>query len=279
MNILVTGVAGFIGYHLTNKLLSKNLTIHGIDSLSSYYDVDLKNSRLKNLKNRNFKFYHFNLKSKNKLFSFFNRNKIDLVIHLAAQAGVRYSISNPYTYISNNISSFLNILECCRQFNVKHLIYASSSSVYGNQYSVPYSESQKVDTPLNLYASTKKTNESMAYAYSSLYKIPTTGLRFFTVYGPYGRPDMALFKFVKNILNGLPIKVFNHGNMVRDFTYIDDIVEAIYKLIDKIPGEKKYNKIFKSDGLDLVPAKVFNLGNNNPVKLNYFISVIEKNLK
>ena len=276
--ILITGTAGFIGYHLTELLASNNFDIIGIDNLNSYYNVNLKKDRLKQLeKFNNFKFLKIDLVDKDALFELFKKEEFEYVIHLAAQAGVRYSIENPFAYIDSNITGFINILEACRNFPVKHLIYASSSSVYGANVKQPFSENDNVDHPVSLYAATKKSNELMAHTYSDLYKIPTTGLRFFTVYGPWGRPDMAYFSFTKNILEGKEIKVFNNGNLERDFTYIDDIVFAIEKLIDKTPKETpNWDRVKAEPSTSFAPYRVFNIGNNKPVKLMEFISTLEK---
>ncbi len=276
--ILITGAAGFIGYHLTQLLASNNFNIIGIDNLNSYYNVNLKKDRLKQLeKFNNFKFLKIDLIDKNSLFDLFKKEKFEYVIHLAAQAGVRYSIENPYAYIDSNIYGFINVLEACRNFPIKHLIYASSSSVYGANVKQPFAENDNVDHPVSLYAATKKSNELMAHTYSDLYKIPTTGLRFFTVYGPWGRPDMAYFSFTKNILEGKEIKVFNNGDLERDFTYIDDIVFAIEKLIDKIPSETpEWDRVEAEPSTSFAPYRIFNIGNNKPVKLMEFISTLEK---
>jgi UDP-glucuronate 4-epimerase len=232
--VLVTGAAGFIGFHLTKRLLRDGFLVTGLDNLNDYYDIGLKESRLKILKGEaSFSFHKIDLQNKPAIDELFNQEKFDFVVNLAAQAGVRYSITNPYAYLESNLTGFLNILEACRNNPVKHLVYASSSSVYGANRNMPFSVHDNVDHPLALYAVTKKSNELMAHAYSNLYQIPTTGLRFFTVYGPYGRPDMALFLFTKAILEGKPIDVFNHGKMKRDFTYVDDIVEGIVRLIPR----------------------------------------------
>ncbi len=236
MKILITGSAGFIGFHLSRYLLERGYSVLGIDNINDYYDQDLKTDRLVILKDySNFEFHKIDLISKREIDDLFDSNRPTHVINLAAQAGVRYSIENPYAYIDSNITGFINVLEACRNYPVKHLLYASSSSVYGGNKVAPFSTNHNVDHPVSLYAATKKSNELMAHTYSHLYNIPTTGLRFFTVYGPYGRPDMAYFSFTKDILAGKAIKVFNHGKMERDFTYIDDIVEGIFKLIDKAP--------------------------------------------
>ncbi|EAM48149.1 NAD-dependent epimerase [Crocosphaera watsonii WH 8501] len=268
-NILVTGAAGFIGFYVCQDILNKGDNIFGIDNLNNYYDVNLKKHRLQQLKNYDkFSFYQINIANTNDLVKLFNNNNFDYVIHLAAQAGVRYSLENPYAYVDSNLVGFVNILEGCRHSKIKHLVYASSSSVYGANKKIPFSTKDNVDFPISLYAATKKANELMAYTYSHLYQIPTTGLRFFTVYGPWGRPDMAYFLFTKAIMEGSPIKVFNHGKMKRDFTYIDDIVEGIVRVSDKIPQGSELN--------NNVPAKVYNIGNNQPVQLMTFIEVLEK---
>lgn len=276
--ILVTGAAGFIGFHLVKKLSNNGNQIVGLDNLNNYYDVKLKYSRLKILKEfKNFEFKKIDLVEKENLLILFDQYKFDYVINLAAQAGVRYSIENPYAYIDSNIIGFINILEACRKFPVKHLIYASSSSVYGANLKQPFSETDNVDHPVSLYAATKKSNELMAHTYSSLYDIPSTGLRFFTVYGPWGRPDMAYFKFTKNIMEGKPIDIYNNGNLERDFTYIDDIIEGIIKLIKEIPQKNEsWDKLKSDPATSFAPYRVFNIGNNKPVKLIEFINILEE---
>ncbi|GKX31767.1 NAD-dependent epimerase [Vallitalea longa] len=278
--ILVTGVAGFIGFHLSSLLLDYDYQVIGIDNLNDYYVTKIKEDRIKNLqKHSNFIFHKIDLKDKTTLDNIFKTYHPDYVINLAAQAGVRYSIENPYAYVDSNLIGFMNILEACRNYPVKHLLYASSSSVYGGNKVAPFSTNHNVDHPVSLYAATKKSNELMAHTYSHLYGIPTTGLRFFTVYGPWGRPDMAYFSFTKNILAGKPIKVFNHGKMERDFTYIDDIVEGIYKLIDKIPtANKDWDESRDSLSTSFAPYKIYNIGNNNPVQLMRFINALENAL-
>ncbi len=267
--ILVTGGAGFIGFHLSKRLLENNYQVIALDNLNDYYDVNLKKARLEILKQYdNFLFVKMDISNKEELEKLFLKYNFDIVINLAAQAGVRYSIDHPDTYITSNIIGFYNILECCRYYPVKHLLFASSSSVYGKNKKVPYATTDKVDKPVSLYAATKKSDELMAYAYSNLYDIKTTGLRFFTVYGPYGRPDMAYFSFTDAIFNNREIKVFNNGDMYRDFTYIDDIVEGIVKLLDKIPLKDE----------DGVSYKIYNIGNNKPVKISDFIEVLEKEI-
>jgi UDP-glucuronate 4-epimerase len=273
--ILITGAAGFIGFHLTNKFLEKKFTVIGVDCFDSYYDVKLKKKRIYNLKKKkNFKFYRLDISEKNKLNKIFQNHKIEYVINLAAQAGVRYSLSNPDIYIKNNIIGFHNLIMASIKNNIKHFIYASTSSVYGLNKKMPFKEQDPVDHPLQLYAVTKRSNELMAHAYSYLYNLPTTGLRFFTVYGPWGRPDMALFKFTKNIILGKKIEVFNYGNHIRDFTYVTDIVEAIYLLLKKLPKKNTTNKL--KPNLSSSPFQILNIGNSKPVKLMSYIREIEK---
>lgn len=280
MSFLITGTTGFIGYHLSMNLLEKNVDVIGIDNMNDYYDVQLKKDRLVELKkHNNFKFIECDLKKKKKLDEIFVEYRPEIVINLAAQAGVRYSIENPYAYVDSNLIGFVNILEACRHFPVKHLLYASSSSVYGGNKIAPFSTEHQVDHPVSLYAATKKSNELMAHTYSHLYGIPTTGLRFFTVYGPFGRPDMAYFKFTNNIFNGETIDVYNHGIMERDFTYVDDIVEGIIKLIDKVPtSNPDWDESRDSLSESFAPYKVYNIGNNNPVKLMDFITILEEKI-
>jgi len=280
LKILVTGTAGFIGFHLSKKLCENGWDVIGLDNLNNYYDVNLKNDRLNLLfPYSNFKFYKLDLVDRESIKKLFEEEKFDFVVNLAAQAGVRYSLENPYAYVDSNLSGFLNILEGCRYNPAKHLIYASSSSVYGANTKMPFSVHDNVDHPVSLYAATKKANELMAHTYSNLYKIPTTGLRFFTVYGPWGRPDMALFIFTRNIAEGKPIDVYNNGKMRRDFTYIDDIVDGIIKLIPQIPTP---NPNWDGDNPDsatsFAPYKLYNIGNNQPVELLRFIEVIEEKL-
>ncbi|ANU10116.1 protein CapI [Planococcus antarcticus DSM 14505] len=277
MKILVTGSAGFIGSTLTKKLLAEKHSVVGIDNLNDYYSVSLKEARLSLLEHPNFIFYKTNLEDDKVITNIFEKEKPDVVVNLAAQAGVRYSIENPRAYIDSNIVGFINILEASRHNKVKHLIYASSSSVYGANTSLPFSVHDNIDHPLSLYAATKKANELMAHTYSSLYDIPTTGLRFFTVYGPWGRPDMALFMFTKNILEGKPINVFNNGEMMRDFTYVDDIVEAITRLVEK-PAQPnpEWTGENPDPGTSYAPYKIYNIGNNSPVRLMDFIEAIEE---
>lgn len=280
MRILITGSSGFIGFHLSQKLLEKGWKIDGIDNMNDYYDINLKRERLSILKKyENFSFFKLDLKDKAKVDEYFSTNSPQYVVNLAAQAGVRYSIENPYAYIDSNIVGFINILEACRNNPVKHLLYASSSSVYGGNKTIPFSTKHNVDHPVSLYAATKKSNELMAHTYSHLYNIPTTGLRFFTVYGPYGRPDMAYFSFTRDILAGNEIKVFNHGKMERDFTYVDDIIKGIEKLINKIP-ESNLNWDENIDGNDssFAPYKIYNIGNNKPIPLMRFINALESSL-
>lgn len=278
MNILVTGAAGFIGFHLVRALCKKGINVFGIDNINDYYPVSLKYARLaengieeqelfqghivESIKFSNFKFCRIDICDKSSIDSLFNKEKFDVVINLAAQAGVRYSIENPYAYIESNIVGFLNILEASRQNNIKHLVYASSSSVYGGNTKTPFQETDRVDNQVSIYAATKKSNELMAHVYSKLYKLPTTGLRFFTVYGPWGRPDMSPFLFMDAIFHNRAIKVFNNGDMLRDFTYIDDIVEGIVRIINVIPDKD-------------IPATIYNIGNQRPTCLMEYIECIE----
>ncbi len=280
MKILVTGAAGFIGFHTSLKLLQRNDEVIGIDNLNDYYDVNLKESRLKQLKEKeNFQFIKLDLSDRDGMEKLFQDHQFDRVINLAAQAGVRYSIENPRTYIDSNIVGFINILEGCRHTNVPHLSYASSSSVYGANVKQPFAESDNVDHPVSLYAASKKSNELMAHTYSNLFSLPTTGLRFFTVYGPWGRPDMALFKFTKGIIEGSPIDVYNHGDMYRDFTYIDDIVEGVIRITDKVPeANTDWDGQHPDPSSSFAPYKVYNIGNNSPVKLMDFVHAIEDSI-
>ena len=267
----ITGVAGFIGSNLAKKLLTtiSNITIIGIDNLNNYYDVNLKKARLNELyKHKNFIFIQENIKEKNIILDIFKKYKPDIVINLAAQAGVRYSLINPDAYVESNIIGFFNILEACRYHDVKHLVFASSSSVYGLNKKIPYSTQDRTDKPVSFYAATKKSDELMAYTYAKLYKIPITGLRFFTVYGPAGRPDMAYFSFTKKLVNGEDIQIFNYGNCKRDFTYIDDIVEGIIKVLQKTPTKDEDN----------VQYKLYNIGNNNPENLLDFVNILQQEL-
>lgn len=276
--ILVTGAAGFIGFHLCKKLIEGGDSIVGIDNLNEYYDVKLKFDRLKQIEsNGNFTFIKIDIADRNAITKLFSEKKFDIVVNLAAQAGVRYSLINPYAYIESNINGFMNILEGCRHSNVGHLVFASSSSVYGANTKMPFSVHHNVDHPVSLYAATKKANELMAHTYASLYHIPCTGLRFFTVYGPWGRPDMALFIFTKAIVEGKGIDVFNHGKMRRDFTYIDDIVEGVVRVMNKAPTPNPNWSGDKPDpATSYAPYKVYNIGNNNPVELLKFIEVLEE---
>jgi UDP-glucuronate 4-epimerase len=275
--ILVTGAAGFIGFHLSQRLLARGDEVVGLDNVNDYYDVNLKLGRLDLLqKLPNFRFVKMSLEDREPLTRLFEQERFDTVINLAAQAGVRYSIINPYAYIDSNICGFINILEGCRHHGVKHLVYASSSSVYGANTAMPFSVHHNVDHPVSLYAATKKANELMAHTYSSLYGIPTTGLRFFTVYGPWGRPDMALFLFTKAILEGRPIDVFNFGKMKRDFTFVDDIVEGVIRVSDHVPqGNAAWSGDSPDPGTSYAPYKIYNIGNNSPVELLRFIEVLE----
>jgi UDP-glucuronate 4-epimerase len=282
MEILVTGAAGFIGFHLCIKLLEndKFSKVIGIDNINNYYSVQLKKDRLSILKNYdNFQFYKVSLENREEILSIFKKHNFHTVVNLAAQAGVRYSLENPFSYVQSNIDGFLNILEGCRHNNISHLVFASSSSVYGANRKMPFSVHHNVDHPVSLYAATKKANELMAHTYAHLYNLPCTGLRFFTVYGPWGRPDMALFKFTKNIIEDKPIEVYNFGKMKRDFTYIDDIVEGVYRVINKIPSPNiNWDPLSPDPSTSSAPYKIYNIGNNKPVKLMDFISVIEKSI-
>lgn len=280
MNVLITGAAGFIGFHVSSFLLHHGHRVMGLDNLNDYYQPQLKRDRLKLLRHyQGFTFHHMDLKDKPSLDSFFASYEPEYVIHLAAQAGVRFSITNPYAYVDSNLVGFMNILEGCRNFPVKHLIFASSSSVYGGNKMAPFSTHHNVDHPVSLYAATKKSNELMAHTYSHLYDLATTGLRFFTVYGPWGRPDMAYYSFTKDILAGNPIKVFNYGKMERDFTYIDDIVKGIYQLIDRLPVANNNWDESKDDiSTSFAPYKIYNIGNNKPIQLMRFIEVLESAL-
>lgn len=279
-SVLVTGAAGFIGFHLTQKLCKLGYKVTGIDNLNDYYSVELKNKRLSILRSlSNFEFLQTDLTDKVSLNDLFERSKFTYVVNLAAQAGVRYSLINPHAYLESNLHGFLNILEACRHNKVKHLVYASSSSVYGANKKIPFSVHDNVDHPISLYAASKKSNELMAHTYSALFDLPTTGLRFFTVYGPFGRPDMALYIFTKAILEGRPIDVYNNGLMRRDFTYVDDIVESIARLVPHIPAPNKAWDPMKPDpATSFAPYKIFNIGNNQPVPLMKFIDVLEEKL-
>ncbi|MGC9471519.1 MAG: NAD-dependent epimerase [Bacteroidales bacterium] len=280
--ILITGTAGFIGFHLANRLVDHSFEVIGLDNINTYYDVALKHARLeeagidtvnleygkitRSSRNPAYRFIKLDLKDRESILKLFEQQRFDRVVHLAAQAGVRYSLKNPQTYIDSNITGFLNILEACRHYPVKHLLYASSSSVYGSNTKQPFSEADRVDTPVSLYAVSKKSNELMAHSYSHLFGIPATGLRFFTVYGPWGRPDMAAFLFTERILDGRPIEVYNQGNMKRDFTYIDDIVKGVEALLGKVPPGRP-------------PFRILNIGNSRPVDLMHFIRTLEEKLE
>ena len=278
MKIMITGVAGFIGSTLALRLLARGDSVYGVDNMNDYYDVTLKEARLKRFANhKNFTFDKLDIADRAGMEKMFKREKFDAVMNLAAQAGVRYSIENPHAYIDANVVGFCNVLEGCRHSGVKHLVFASSSSVYGANTNMPFSEHNNVDHPVSLYAATKKANELMAHSYAHLYKLPCTGLRFFTVYGPWGRPDMALFKFTKGILEGAPIPVFNEGKMVRDFTYIDDIVEGVIRVIDNTAAPNpKWSGNMPDPATSYAPFKIFNIGNNNPVQLMRYIEVLEQ---
>ena len=277
MKILLTGAAGFIGMTTSLRLLARGDEVVGLDNLNDYYDVTLKQRRLDRLTSHpNFRFVKLDVADRSGMEQLFAGNRFERVIHLAAQAGVRYSLKNPHAYIESNIVGFTNVLEGCRHNDVQHLTYASSSSVYGGNTKMPFSEHDSVDHPVSLYAATKKANELMAHTYSHLYGLPTTGLRFFTVYGPWGRPDMALFLFTKAILEGRAIDVFNHGNMQRDFTYVDDIVEGVIRVMDRIAEtDPAYDAVLADPATSSAPYRVFNIGNNNPVPLLDFIACIE----
>lgn len=279
-SILVTGAAGFIGFHLSKKLCSLGYAVTGIDNLNDYYEVSLKESRLNILKKtEGFTFHKLELTDKKGIDALFEKSKFNYVVNLAAQAGVRYSLTNPYAYLESNLHGFLNILEASRHNKVEHLVYASSSSVYGANKTMPFSVHDNVDHPISLYAATKKSNELMAHTYSALFNLPTTGLRFFTVYGPYGRPDMALFIFTKAILEGKPIDVYNHGKMKRDFTFVDDIVEGIVRLVPTVPkADASWSGIKPDAATSFAPYRLYNIGNNSPVELLRFIEVIEEKL-
>ncbi|HBV2713347.1 TPA: NAD-dependent epimerase [Klebsiella pneumoniae] len=279
MKFLVTGAAGFIGFHVSKRLLNDGHQVVGIDNINDYYDVKLKESRLEKLESPSFTFYKLDLADRDGMAKLFETEQFERVIHLAAQAGVRYSLENPYAYADSNLTGYLNIVEGCRHNKVQHLLYASSSSVYGLNRKMPFSTDDSVDHPVSLYAATKKANELMAHTYSHLYSIPTTGLRFFTVYGPWGRPDMALFKFTKAMLEGKSIDVYNYGKMKRDFTYIDDIVEAIVRIQDVIPQpDPEWTVEEGSPATSSAPYRVYNIGNSSPVELMDYINALEQAL-
>ncbi|MEW6765792.1 MAG: NAD-dependent epimerase [Pseudomonadota bacterium] len=280
MTILVTGAAGFIGFYVTRALLARGERVVGIDNLNDYYDVRLKHARLAQIgAHPDFSFLQLDLADRVGMADLFARHKPRRVVHLAAQAGVRYSIQNPHAYVDSNLVGFMNILEGCRHHEIEHLVYASSSSVYGLNTAMPYSVHDNVDHPISLYAATKKANELMAHSYSHLYRLPTTGLRFFTVYGPWGRPDMAYFKFTKAILEGRPIEVYNHGKMQRDFTYIDDIVEGVLRVLDRVPQPNpEWDGARPDPGSSPAPYRIYNIGNHSPVELSRFIEALERAL-
>jgi UDP-glucuronate 4-epimerase len=280
MKVLVTGSAGFIGYHVSQRLLERGDTVVGLDNLNAYYDVSLKEARLARLAaHGGFRFAKLNLEDRERMASLFAAERPQRIVHLAAQAGVRYSLQNPHAYLDSNLAGFINILEGCRHNGAEHLIYASSSSVYGGNTRLPFSEHDNIDHPVSLYAATKKANELMAHTYSHLFRLPTTGLRFFTVYGPWGRPDMALFLFTKAILDGRPIDVFNHGNMTRDFTYIDDIVEGVVRVLDRTAEpDSAFDAARPDPGTSNAPYRVFNIGNSQPTPLNDYIEALEEAL-
>lgn len=276
--ILVTGAAGFIGFSLARRLLSHGHTVVGLDNVNDYYDVNLKRDRLKRLQEHaRFQFHQLSLEDRAAMENLFRQNRFDVVVNLAAQAGVRYSLTNPHAYVDSNVAGFLNVLEGCRHQGVEHLVFASSSSVYGANITMPFSVHQNVDHPLSMYAATKKANELMAHTYAHLFGLPCTGLRFFTVYGPWGRPDMALFLFTSAILEGRPIQVFNHGKMKRDFTYIDDIVEGVFKVMARPPQpDPAWSGSAPDPGTSSAPYRIYNIGNNQPVELLKFIGVLEE---
>ena len=277
MHVLVTGVAGFIGFHVARRLLERGDIVVGIDNVNTYYDVRLKQARLALLSDHErFSFLHLNLADRDGMTEVFTRQRPQRVVHLAAQAGVRHSLTHPHAYIESNLVGFLHILESCRHTQVEHLVYASTSSVYGANTKMPFSVHDNVDHPVSLYAASKKANELMAHTYSHLYGLPTTGLRFFTVYGPWGRPDMALFLFTRAILAGEPIDVFNYGKMRRDFTYIDDIVEGVVRVLDTLPQPNPaWSGLAPDPGTSKAPYRIYNIGNNQPVELLHFIEVLE----
>ncbi len=280
MKILITGTAGFIGFHLAKKALDVGHAVIGLDNLNPYYDPSLKKARLAILKkHENFQFLKLDISRRKAMENLFRDYAFDIVLHMAAQAGVRYSIANPYAYTDSNLTGFIHILEGCRRSKVKHLVFASSSSVYGANTKMPFSIHDIVDHPVSLYAATKKANELMAHAYASLYRLPCTGLRFFTVYGPWGRPDMALFIFTRAILEGRPIDVYNHGHMKRDFTYIDDIVEGVIRVMDRIPQpDPDWDGSRPDPGTSCAPYRLYNIGNHSPVELTDFIRILEEKL-
>lgn len=278
VKLLLTGAAGFIGFHTAKQLLERGDEVVGLDNLNAYYDPTLKAARLAILERQgNFRFVKFDIADRTAMQELFERGKFQRVVHLAAQAGVRYSIENPHVYVQTNVTGFLHVLEGCRQHGVEHLVYASTSSVYGANTRMPFTEGQNVDHPLTLYAATKKSNELMAHSYSSLYRLPTTGLRFFTVYGPWGRPDMALFLFTRNILAGKPIDVFNAGHHQRDFTYIDDIVQGVVAAVDKVAvPDLEWNSDAPDPSTSYAPYRIYNIGNQRPVTLLRYIEVLEQ---
>ena len=277
MRILVTGAAGFIGYHLSKRLLREGLEVIGLDNLNDYYDIQLKKDRLAQLcPSSRFTFLYLDLADREGMRKLFAEQKPAAVVHLAAQVGVRYSVENPHAYVDSNLVGFINLLEGCRRNGVRHLIFASSSSVYGANTRMPFSVHDNVDHPVSLYAATKKANELMAHAYASLFQLPCTGLRFFTVYGPWGRPDMALFRFTKAIFEERPLEVYNHGRMKRDFTYIDDVIEGIYRLLPRVPASlPAWNGVNPDPATSYAPYRVYNIGNNCPVELMEFIQILE----
>ena len=280
-HVLVTGAAGFIGFHLSRRLLGEGAEVTGIDNLNDYYEVSLKEARLAQLRGqRHFSFHRLDLADRQGMEQLFASGRFDVVVHLAAQAGVRYSLENPHTYVQSNIVGFLHVLEGCQKHGVKHLVFASSSSVYGANTKLPFSVHQNVDHPVSLYAATKKAGELMAHTYAVLHGLPCTGLRFFTVYGPWGRPDMAYYKFAREIMEGKPISVYNYGKMKRDFTYVDDIIEGVVRVMERIPrGVNGLEKEEPDPSRSSAPYRLYNLGNNKPVNLLDFIEILEEELE
>ena len=278
-SVLVTGAAGFIGFHLAHRLLQEGRDVVGLDNLNDYYDPSLKRARLARLDSPRFTFAQFDVKDTAAVLALFEKHRFTQVVHLAAQAGVRYSLTNPQAYVDSNVTGFLSVLEGCRHHGIEHLVYASSSSVYGANTRQPFSEHDNVDHPVSLYAATKKANELMAHTYAHLFGVPSTGLRFFTVYGPWGRPDMALFKFTRGIVAGEPIEVYNHGRMIRDFTYVDDVIESLYRIMNKpAAGDPAWSSDAPDPATSRAPYRVYNIGNNAPVDLMTYVHALEESL-